>query len=140
NAVTFTGSTQTGMHIAAESLKYGAKRFQLEMGGKNPLVVLNDADLDVAVSAAINGSFYSTGQRCTASSRLVVESGIHGEFVERMRAATEALTVGHALEDGIQIGPVASESQLQQDLDYLRIGQEEGAELLVGGERVTRST
>jgi len=140
DGITFTGSTQVGMHIAGESLRHGAKRFQLEMGGKNPLLVLDDADIDVAVAAAVAGTFYSTGQRCTASSRLVVQSGIHDVFVERLTKATSELVVGHALEATTEIGPVVSESQLQQDLDYVRIGRDEGAEVLTGGEVVERAT
>lgn len=140
NGITFTGSTQVGMHIAGESLKHGAKRFQLEMGGKNPLLVLDDADIDVAVAAALAGSFYSTGQRCTASSRLVVQAGIHDAFVERLTKATSELVVGNAMDATTKIGPVSSESQLQQDLDYVSIGRDEGAELLTGGDTVERAT
>jgi len=140
DAVTFTGSTGVGMHIAAESLNHGAKRFQLEMGGKNPLVVLDDADIDIAVASALDGAFFSTGQRCTASSRLVVQAGIHDEFVEKLTAATRDLVVGHAMDQATQIGPVVSQLQLDQDLEYLKIGQEEGAELVTGGDPVSRDT
>lgn len=140
DAITFTGSTEVGMHIAGESLKHGAKRFQLEMGGKNPLLVLDDADLDVAIASAVNGSFYSTGQRCTASSRIIVETGIHDEFVARLAKATSELVVGNAMDATTQIGPVVSESQLKQDLEYVRIGRKEGAEVLTGGEVVECAT
>ena len=133
--VSFTGSVQTGQAVAAACCSRQAK-FQLEMGGKNPLVVLNDADLDTAVGCAINGAFYSTGQRCTASSRIIVEAGIHDRFSEALVAATKALRVGDALADGTQIGPVVDQVQLDQDLCYLRIGREEGASLAVGGERL----
>ena len=118
SAITFTGSSATGMNIAAECAARGAK-FQLEMGGKNPLVVLDDADLELAVSTAINGAFFSTGQRCTSSSRLIVEKGIHDKFVERMREATQALKVGHALNPKTDIGPVASQAQLDLSLIHI---------------------
>jgi aldehyde dehydrogenase (NAD+) len=120
-----------------------AERFakaQLEMGGKNPLVILDDADLEVAVDCAIQGAFFQTGQRCTASSRLVVTEGIHDAFVDAMVEAMEALTVGHALRDGTQIGPVVDESQLRQDEEYLGIGAAEGAEIACGGRRLERDT
>ena len=131
--ITFTGSVGTGHGISAQCIARGAK-VQTEMGGKNPLVVLDDADLDVALECAINGAFYSTGQRCTASSRLVVTAGIYDQFVEQMVARTGALRVGHALHPDTQIGPVIDEKQLQTDLSYISIGKEEGAELAVGGE------
>ncbi|MEL7416148.1 MAG: aldehyde dehydrogenase family protein, partial [Pseudomonadota bacterium] len=102
--------------------------------------VLDDADLDVAVEAAINGAFYSTGQRCTASSRLIVTEGIHGRFVEAMVSRLQSLTVGHALEQGTDIGPVVSADQLQQDLDYVEIARREGGNLRTGGEPVRRAT
>jgi aldehyde dehydrogenase (NAD+) len=115
-------------------------RVQLEMGGKNPLVVLDDADLPVAVECAVNGAFFSTGQRCTASSRLIVTGGIHGKFVDAMVERLKALVVDDALKPGTQIGPVVDDSQLKQDLDYLKIGKDEGAKLAVGGERLNRET
>ena len=139
DAVSFTGSVETGRHIAAVCAA-SMKKFQLEMGGKNPLVVLDDADLDNAVSCAIQGAFYSTGQRCTASSRLVVTAGIHDRFVEAMIAAMKDLVVGHALEEGTQIGPVVDQNQLDQDLRYLEIGQQEGAKLAFGGRTLERPT
>jgi aldehyde dehydrogenase (NAD+) len=108
------------------------------MGGKNPLVVLDDADLSVALECAVQGAFYSTGQRCTASSRLIVTEGIHDRFVEAMTQRVQALRVGHALEPKTDIGPVVDESQLGTDLEYLRIGKSEGATLATGGERLQR--
>ena len=116
----------------------GAK-FQLEMGGKNPLIVLNDANLDAAVAGAVDGAFFQTGQRCTASSRLIIEAGIHDAFVEKAVAAIKALKVDHALKDGTQIGPVVDEAQLKQDEMYIDIGRKE-AELAWGGERLNRDT
>lgn len=139
DGVTFTGSTAVGRGVAAATAARLC-RVQLEMGGKNPLVVLDDADLERAVEAAIQGSFYSTGQRCTASSRLIVTKGIHDRFVERLVQRTEALVVGHALEATTQIGPVVSVAQLAQDLDYIEIGLAEGAELVTGGNTVACAT
>jgi aldehyde dehydrogenase (NAD+) len=139
NAVSFTGSTGTGERVLLACAKRRAK-VQLEMGGKNPLVVLADADLDVAVNAAIQGSYFSTGQRCTASSRLIVEERIYAKFIEAMAQKLGALKVGHALEQGIDIGPVVDSSQLEQDLSYIAIAKDEGARLVCGGERLQRAT
>jgi acyl-CoA reductase-like NAD-dependent aldehyde dehydrogenase len=138
-AISFTGSVDTGRHVAKKCAERLA-RFQLEMGGKNPLIVLDDADLSTAVNCAINGAFFSTGQRCTASSRLVVTAGIHDRFVEAMVDGLKKLKVDHALKDGAQIGPVVDQSQLDQDLKYLEIGRQEGAKIAVGGERLERDT
>ncbi|MFO1067018.1 MAG: aldehyde dehydrogenase family protein [Geminicoccaceae bacterium] len=138
-AVSFTGSVDTGRHVAAVCAGRMAK-FQLEMGGKNPLVVLDDADLKTAVNCAVQGAFYSTGQRCTASSRFVVTKGIHNRFVEALTEATKALVVGDALKDGVQIGPVVDQKQLDQDLGYIDIARKEGAKLACGGERPNRET
>jgi alpha-ketoglutaric semialdehyde dehydrogenase len=133
--VTFTGSQAVGRQVALACAERFAKA-QLEMGGKNPLVILDDADLAVAVDCAIQGAFFQTGQRCTASSRLIVTAGIHDAFVDAMVEAMKALRVGNALEDGTQIGPVVDESQLRQDEEYLAIGRDEGAEVAWGGERL----
>ena len=138
DAISFTGSTETGARVAEACAKH-MRRFQLEMGGKNPFVVLNDADLNVAVETAVNGAYFSTGQRCTASSRLIVEAGIHNRFVEAVKARLDSLKVGDALAEDTQIGPVVDQSQLDQDLDYLKIGRDEGATLAHGGERLERS-
>jgi aldehyde dehydrogenase (NAD+) len=108
------------------------------MGGKNPLVVLDDADLETAIYCAIQGSYYSTGQRCTASSRIIVERGIFSKFVRALSIAVGELRVGHALDPKTQIGPVVHRDQLESNLSYIRIGREEGATLGVGGERVKR--
>ena len=139
NAISFTGSTATGERVMLACARRRA-RVQLEMGGKNPLVVLADADLDVAVNAAIQGSFFSTGQRCTASSRLIVDEAVYGRFVDAMAQRMAALKVGHALGTGIDIGPVVDASQLEQDLSYIGIAKEEGARLVCGGERLQRET
>jgi aldehyde dehydrogenase (NAD+) len=116
------------------------KKFQLEMGGKNPLVVLDDADLKVAVEAATNGAYFSTGQRCTASSRLIVTEAIHDRFVAAMAERLKSLQVDDALKPGVNVGPVVDQSQLDQDLRYLKIGKEEGARLYWGGELLNRET
>ncbi len=137
DAITFTGSVETGRQVAMKAVARQAK-VQLEMGGKNPLVVLDDADLDNAVDCAVQGAFYSTGQRCTASSRLIVTEGIHDRFVEAVQRKLSALTVDDARKPGTDIGPVVDRSQLDQDLEYLDIGVREGARLAIGGERLNR--
>lgn len=135
-AVTFTGSESTGRAVARACVARPAMmaKFQLEMGGKNPLVVLDDADLEVAVDCAINGAFFSTGQRCTASSRLIATRGIHDRFVARLVERLAALTVGDARKPSTHIGPVVDATQLRQDLDYIDVGRQEGADLVFGGE------
>ena len=121
----------TGRAIAAKAVARMAK-VQLEMGGKNPLVVLDDADLPTAVNCAIQGAYFSTGQRCTASSRLIVTAGIHDRFVAAMTEKLKTLKVDDALAAGTDIGPVVDPSQLEQDLRYLEIGKSEGAKLDMG--------
>lgn len=135
DALTFTGSLPTGRRVAVATAA-NLVRCQLEMGSKNALVVLDDADLDIAVECALNGAFFGTGQKCTASSRLIVEKGIHDRFVAALTARMRQLKVGHALEAGVQIGPVAEARQLEQNLHYLQLAQEEGAILIEGGERL----
>lgn len=135
DAISFTGSVGTGRRVALSSVERNRK-FQLEMGGKNPLIVLDDADLDNAVECAMNSAFYSTGQRCTAASRLIVTRGIHDRFVDALRKRIDSVRVGHALDAGTQIGPVVDDRQLAQDLDYIRLGQAEGA-TLIGGDRLS---
>jgi acyl-CoA reductase-like NAD-dependent aldehyde dehydrogenase len=137
DAISFTGSVVTGRVIAAKALSSG-KKIQLEMGGKNPVVVLDDADLGVAVDVALNGAFFSTGQRCTASSRLIVTGGIHDRFVAALQERLAHLVVDDALKAGTHIGPVVDQTQLDQDLNYLSIGREEGAYLAFGGKRLKR--
>jgi aldehyde dehydrogenase (NAD+) len=139
HAISFTGSVNTGRGIAASAVARMAK-VQLEMGGKNPLVVLDDADLGTAVESAVQGAFFSTGQRCTASSRLIVTEGIHDQFIAAVQERLAGLTTDHALKAGTHIGPVVDARQLQQDLDYIQIGRNEGAELVCGGEQVERET
>lgn len=134
-AISFTGSVPTGRDIRNRAVARGAK-VQMEMGGKNPLVVLDDADLDIAVDCALNGAFFSTGQRCTASSRLIVTEGIHDRFVAALTRATETLVVGDALDSATQIGPVVDAGQLESNLKYVEQAVVEGGNLVCGGNRL----
>jgi acyl-CoA reductase-like NAD-dependent aldehyde dehydrogenase len=136
--VSFTGSVETGRAVARKAVERMAK-VQLEMGGKNPLVIVDDADLAVAVNCATQGAYFSTGQRCTASSRFIVTEGIHDRFVAATIERLKALKVDDALKEGTEIGPVVDQTQLDQDLKYLDVGQKEGARLAFGGERLERS-
>ena len=136
--ISFTGSIATGKRIAAGCVARQA-RVQLEMGGKNPMIVLDDADLTTAVNCSANGAFFSTGQRCTASSRLIVTEGIHDRFVRALEENMKALKVDHALKEGTQIGPVIDERQLQKNLFYLGVAREEGA-VVRGGEILKRDS
>lgn len=138
DAVSFTGSVPVGRGIAA-SCGAALKKVQLEMGGRNPMVVMADADLDLAVEACLNGAFYSTGQRCTASSRLIVHRPVADAFAEKLTSRMQDLRVGHALAADTQIGPVVSESQLESNLSYVDLARSEGAEV-IGGERVNADT
>jgi aldehyde dehydrogenase (NAD+) len=137
--VSFTGSQPVGHMIAMKCVERHAK-IQLEMGGKNPLVVLDDADLNTAINCAVNGAFFSTGQRCTASSRFIVTEGVHDRFVEGVIESIRNLKVGNALEPETKIGPVVCEEQLNKNLEYVEIGKSEGATLAWGGERLERET
>ena len=133
-AISFTGSVPTGRGIARSAVSC-MKKIQLEMGGKNPMVVMEDADLKVAVSACLNGAYFSTGQRCTASSRLIIHERIHDAFVSELSAQMAALIVGPALDTASQIGPVVSEKQLAGNLSYVALAGAEGCEV-IGGERL----
>ena len=138
DAISFTGSVATGRKVASACVARMAK-FQLEMGGKNPFVVLDDADLAVAVNCAVNSGFFSTGQRCTASSRVIVTAGIHDRFVAAVAEKIKTLKVDDARKAGTDIGPVVDASQLAQDLEYIGIGQQEGAKLVAGGQPIERN-
>jgi len=139
DAISFTGSQGVGGRIA-QQCAVNLKKVQLEMGGKNPQVILDDADLAQAVELSVQSAFFSTGQRCTASSRLIVTDGIYPKFVEAVKARMAGLKVGDALQAGIDIGPVSSRSQLEQDLSYVEIGKSEGGVLVAGGEQLKRDT
>jgi aldehyde dehydrogenase (NAD+) len=139
DALTFTGSATTGRKVAAACAARMSK-FQLEMGGKNPLIVLDDADLKSAVEVALNGAYFSTGQRCTASSRLIVTPGIYGRFADALAERMGSLVIDDARKSGVQIGPVVDDSQLEQNLAYVEIGKSEGAKLKLGGQRLNRAT
>ena len=138
-AVSFTGSVGVGRRIA-EACVQGHKKVQLEMGGKNPQVILDDANLQQAVELSVQSAFFSTGQRCTASSRLIVTEGIHDAFVEGVKARLAGLKIGDALTAGTDIGPVVSQAQLEQDLSYVEIARSQGATVQAGGQRVACHT
>jgi len=135
DGISFTGSQSVGAKVAAAAVARQA-RVQLEMGGKNPLVVLDDADLERAVNVALDGSFFATGQRCTASSRLIVQKGIHERFVSALAAKVAALRVGDALDPATQMGPAVSEAQMEQSYDYVEIARKEGGRVVAGGQRI----
>ncbi|MEO0636131.1 MAG: aldehyde dehydrogenase family protein [Pseudomonadota bacterium] len=138
-AISFTGSVPVGRGIAAAAVSNMTK-VQMEMGSKNPMIIMDDADMDLAVAHSANAAFGATGQKCTAASRLIVHERVHDEFVERLAAAASAFKVGHALDEGTQIGPAVSADQLNGNLDYVDIGKAEGAELICGGTRVSART
>jgi len=139
DAISFTGSVPVGRSIATAAAA-NMTRVQMEMGSKNSMLIMEDCDLDLAVMHAAGAAFGGTGQKCTAASRLIVHSAIHDAFVERLVGAANAFKVGHALEDGVQIGPVVSADQLAQNLNYVEKGRAEGAQLLCGGTRLDRAT
>ena len=139
DAISFTGSVPVGKGIATAAIQ-NLTKVQMEMGSKNALAVMDDGDIDLAVTLALGGAFGGTGQKCTASSRLIVHAAVHDEFAEKLIAGAQAMKVGHALGEGTQIGPVVSEQQLGENLAYVEKGQAEGAELACGGARVTRDT
>jgi acyl-CoA reductase-like NAD-dependent aldehyde dehydrogenase len=136
DGVSFTGSQGIGAGVATGAAKRQA-RVQLEMGGKNPLIVLDDADLDRAIAIALDGSFFATGQRCTASSRLIVQDGIHDRFVAALGEAVKGLKVGDALDPATRIGPAVSEAQRETSYRYIDIAREDGGRLVTGGERLS---
>ncbi|MEP3891430.1 MAG: aldehyde dehydrogenase family protein [Hellea sp.] len=139
DAVSFTGSVSTGRKIAQAAIQNMA-RIQCEMGSKNPIVITKNADIELAVAQTIHGAFGASGQKCTASSRLMVEASIHDEFVEKLAAAAEAKVVGHALAEDTELGPIVSESQMTKILGYMDLAKKEGASLVTGGKRLERET
>ena len=139
DAISFTGSQAVGRRVAAQAVANMTK-LQLEMGGKNPQVILDDADLDTAVTVSLQSAFYSTGQRCTAASRLIVTDAIHDRFVAALGRRVQALQVGHALQAGTEIGPVVDQRQLDKDLEFIASARADGARLVAGGTRIERAT
>jgi len=139
NAISFTGSVEVGKQIAATAIT-NLTKIQMEMGSKNALAVMDDGDLDIAVAAALGGAFGGTGQKCTASSRLVVHAKVHDAFVDKLTTGAQAMVVDHALKDGTQIGPVVSQTQLDENLAWVDRAKAEGGVILCGGTRVTRDT
>jgi alpha-ketoglutaric semialdehyde dehydrogenase len=136
-AVSFTGSSKVGRiigGIAAQSFKHCS----LELGGKNPMIVLDDANLELAIEGGLWGAFGTTGQRCTATSRIIVQKGVYREFVERLVERAKKLKVGNGLDESVDMGPAINQRQLEQDLNYVEIGKNEGAKLLTGGERLDK--
>ena len=134
-AISLTGSSAVGRivgGIAAQSFKHCS----LELGGKNPMIVLDDANLDLAIEGGLWGAFGTTGQRCTATSRMIVQKGVYREFVERLVERAKKLKVGNGLDENVQMGPAVNEKQLQTDLSYVEIGKNEGAKLVCGGHRL----
>ncbi|CAN7333373.1 aldehyde dehydrogenase family protein [Arthrobacter sp. LjRoot14] len=138
NALSFTGSVDVGKRVAMAATEHGI-RVQTEMGGKNPMVIVDDADLDLAVDVCINGAYFSTGQRCTASSRLIVTEGIHDKFVLALEERMRMLTVGNALDPKTVVGPVVDQGQLDQDRHYIELAAAEGGEV-IGGDLLERPT
>jgi len=134
-AVSFTGSNEIGVALYGAAAARGIK-CQCEMGGKNPIVILADADLDLAVESTLQGAFGSTGQRCTATSRAVVVESIASEFLERLEARTASLVIGNGMDPKTNIGPSVDESQLETVLSYVEAGRAEGARLVTGGDRM----
>ena len=139
DAISFTGSVPVGKGIAAAAIQ-NLTKVQMEMGSKNALAVMDDADLDLAVTLALGGAFGGTGQKCTASSRLIVHAGVHDAFVEKLVAGAQAMKVGHALDPDTQMGPVVSAGQLAENMAYLDVAANDGAELACGAKRLTLET
>jgi acyl-CoA reductase-like NAD-dependent aldehyde dehydrogenase len=136
-AVSFTGSSAVGRIIGGNAAK-SFKHCSLELGGKNPMIVLDDANLDLAIEGGLWGGFGTTGQRCTATSRIIVQKGVYREFVERYVARAKKLRVGNGLDETVEMGPAVNERQLQTDLKYVEIGRTEGARLMCGGNRLDK--
>ncbi len=131
-AISLTGSSAVGRIVGTTAAK-SFKRCSLELGGKNPMIVLDDANLDLAIEGGLWGGFGTTGQRCTATSRIIVQKGIYAEFVERYVDRAKRLKVGNGLDETVEMGPAINESQLKTDLSYVDIGKDEGARLKCGG-------
>jgi alpha-ketoglutaric semialdehyde dehydrogenase len=135
-AISLTGSSAVGQIVGAECAKT-FKRCSLELGGKNPMIVMDDANLDLALEGALWGSFGTTGQRCTATSRIIVQKGVYKQFLDELVKRARKLKIGNGLDESVDMGPAVNESQLKTDLNYIEIGKKEGAKLLTGGNRLT---
>src|SRR5262249_39731195 len=138
-AVSFTGSTETG-RLVNQACAASFKPCHLEMGGKNIMIVMDDANLDLAVEGAVWGGFGTSGQRCTAASRLAVHKKVYSRFVERLTARAGKLKLGNGLDADTEMGPLINETQLQTVMKYVQIGKDEGAKLSSGGNRATTSS
>jgi acyl-CoA reductase-like NAD-dependent aldehyde dehydrogenase len=136
-AISLTGSSAVGRIVGTTAAK-SFKHCSLELGGKNPMIVLDDANLDLAIEGGLWGGFGTTGQRCTATSRIIVQKGIYGDFIERYVERAKALKVGNGLDETIEMGPAINENQLKTDLSYVDIGKAEGARLKCGGKRLDK--
>ena len=134
-AVSLTGSTAVGRIVGQEAAKT-FKHCSLELGGKNPMIVLDDANLDLALEGALWGAFGTTGQRCTATSRIIVQKGVYRKFVDALVERAKKLKVGNGLDESVEMGPAVNEKQMETDLKYIKIGQDEGAKMLCGGNRL----
>ncbi len=135
-AVSLTGSTEVGKIVGTKAAQ-SFKRCSLELGGKNPMIVLDDANLDLALEGGLWGAFGTTGQRCTATSRIIVQKGVYREFVDRIVERAKRLKVGNGLDESVDMGPAVNKSQMETDLSYIEIGKNEGAKLMCGGHRLT---
>jgi alpha-ketoglutaric semialdehyde dehydrogenase len=136
-AVSFTGSSAVGRTIGTTAAK-SFKHCSLELGGKNPMIVLDDANLDLAIEGALWGGFGTTGQRCTATSRIIVQKGVYHDFVHRLVERTRKLRVGNGLDETNEMGPAINERQLQSNLQYVDVGKTEGGKLQCGGNRIEK--
>ncbi|HDL04466.1 MAG TPA: aldehyde dehydrogenase family protein, partial [candidate division Zixibacteria bacterium] len=136
SVISFTGSTEVGRKVS-EACATDFRGCHLEMGGKNCIMVMEDADIDLAVDGAVWGAFGTTGQRCTASSRLIVHKDVIKEFTGKLVARAKALKVGNGLDESVEMGPAINESQMNTVLEYMEIGKKDGAKLLCGGGRLT---
>jgi len=134
-AISLTGSSEVGRIVGATAAK-SFKHCSLELGGKNPMIVLDDANLDLAIEGGLWGAFGTTGQRCTATSRIIVQKGVYTEFVDHFVARAKKIKVGNGLDETVEMGPAVNENQLKTDLEYIEIGKTEGAKLVCGGHRL----
>jgi len=135
-AISFTGGVPAGIDVYTRAAKY-LKSVEVELGGKNPQIIMDDANIDLAIEGVLFGAFGSQGQRCTATSRLIVHEKVYAEVMEKLVKRTNALKIGNPLDPLVNVGPVASEDQMKTVLNYVDIGMKEGAKLLCGGQRLT---